>query len=180
MTDRMRTIRDLDLDLTRAETVPFHMSDGHRELIGIAGIWVGATRTWLDPNAPPVQSITTARIEVILGGRFVRIDYQGSVIGKPHAGELLIGYEPDEKRYTSIWIDSFHMSPAIMVSTGERSSDGAISLLGSYPADGKQWGWRTVLRAKSDDEIHLDAFNIPPEGGEHPAIETRFARRPPE
>jgi hypothetical protein len=179
MTDRMRTTRDLDqLDLTRAETAPFSVSEGHRDLFGMAGRWEGPTRTWLDPSAAPSESVTSARVEVILGGRFVRVDYQGMIMGKPHAGEVLIGYEPAESRFTAVWIDSFHMSPGIMVSTGQRSPDGVIAVLGSYAGEGQRWGWRTTLRLESDDRLHIDAFNISPEGREDPAIETRLARIP--
>lgn len=180
MTDRMRTSRDLDLDLTRAETAPFTVTDGHRDLFGMAGAWEGRTRTWLDPGAPPVDSLTAARIEVILGGRFARIDYQGTVIGKPHAGEMLIGYEPAESRYNVVWVDSFHMSTGIMLSTGPRAPDGAVSVLGSYRSGGEEWGWRTILRPEGDDHLVIEAFNISPDGREDRAIETHLSRRRPD
>lgn len=181
MTERMRTTRDLDLlDLSRAETAPFAASPGHRDLFAAAGTWFGPTRTWFDADQPPTDSVTTARIETILGGRFVRLDYQGTVMGKPHAGEMLIGFEPDANRFTAVWIDSFHMSPGMMVSTGERGEDGSISVLGSYPAGGQTWGWRTVLRTIDDDHLQIEAFNISPEGREDRAIEMQLVRHRPE
>jgi hypothetical protein len=181
MTERLRTTRDLDLlDLSRAETAPFNISDGHRDLFAAAGTWAGPTRTWFEPDQPPSESFTTARIEVILGGRFLRMDYQGTVMGKPHAGELLIGYEPDANRFTAVWIDSFHMSPGVLVSAGERRSDGAVSVLGSYPAGGQTWGWRTTLRSVDDDHLLIEAFNIQPGEDEQRAIQMDLTRHRPE
>jgi hypothetical protein len=166
-----------DLDLTRAATVPFSASDGHRDLFAMAGAWEGPTRTWFDPSAAPDESVTTAAIELILGGRFLRLEYQGTVMGESHAGEMLIGYEPEEQRFISAWVDSFHMSPSIMMSTGDRRADGAISVLGGHDFRGQRWGWRTLLRLEGDEHLVMEGYNISPQGREDQALETRLARR---
>ena len=168
---------DDDLDLTTAETAPFTATDGHQDLHGLAGSWDGVSRTWIDPERVPDESRSTARIAAILGGRFIRIEYRGTVMGKDHAGEMLIGYEPGEDRFTAAWVDSFHMATGIMMSAGERASGDAVSLLGSYDGGGQSWGWRTVLRRIDDDHISIESFNISPEGREDRAIETRLTRR---
>lgn len=165
------------LDLSRAETAPFASSEGHRELFSMAGSWEGPTRTWFDPTASSDDSTTTAHIELILGGRFLRIEYQGTVNGKPHAGELLLGYEPDLDLYTAVWVDSFHMAPGIMVSTGQRKDSGQISVKGSYRAGEERWEWRTVFRPIDDEHLTIEAYNISPQGREDRAIETRLTRR---
>jgi Protein of unknown function (DUF1579) len=164
-----------DLNLATAETAPFSATDGHRDLHALVGEWEGTTRTWLDPSARPDEGHTTARIEAVLGGRFVRLEYRGTVIGKPHAGEMLLGCDTDG-RLAAAWIDSFHMATGIMMSTGERRADGAVSVLGSYDAGGQQWGWRTVLRADGGG-LAIDTTNIAPDGVEHPATESRLVPR---
>jgi Protein of unknown function (DUF1579) len=166
-----------ELDLARAETAQFTASEGHRDLFGMAGSWEGPTRTWFDPTASFDESRTTALIEPILGGRFLRLDYEGTVMSKPHAGEMLLGYESDDKRFTAVWVDSFHMASGIMVLTGTRRDDGIISVLGSYQAGGETWKWRTVLRPIDDESLTIEAYNISPQGREDRAIETRLARR---
>ena len=167
-----------DIDLAQAETAPFALTDGHRDLAALAGRWRGTTRTWLDPSAPPEETSTTARIEPILGGRFVRIEYRGTVMGKPHCGEMLLGYEPDRRLFSAAWVDSFHSSPGMMVSTGERGGDGAVSVLGSYEGGGERWGWRTVLRVSGSDELVIEAFNVAPDGTEYPAVSSVLGRSP--
>jgi hypothetical protein len=164
------------IDLCRADTAPFTATDGHHDLAALAGGWRGRTRTWFDPSAPPEETETTARIDVVLGGRFVRLEYTGTVMGKPHAGHMLIGYEPTERRFTAVWVDSFHMSPSMMVSTGDRGPDQTISVLGSYAAGEERWGWRTVLRADGPERLLLEAFNISPDGTEYPAVATTLTR----
>lgn len=164
-----------ELNLATVETAPFSAGDGHRDLHGLVGEWEGTTRTWLDPSAPPDEGRTAARIEIILGGRFIRFEYRGTVIGKSHAGEMLIGCDSDG-RIAAAWIDSFHMATGIMMSTGDRRSDGAISVLGSYDAGGQKWGWRTALRL-DQGQLAIETTNISPEGEEYRATESRLVRR---
>jgi Protein of unknown function (DUF1579) len=168
--------RDIDLDLATAETAPFSASDGHRVLFALVGTWHGSTRTWLDPSAPPDVGQTSLRAEAILGGRFVRLEYLGTVIGKPHAGEMLLGYEPQANRFVAAWVDSFHMATGIMISTGEPRPDDTIAVLGRYAAGDQEWSWRTELSLAAGDLV-LASFNITPDGQEHPAVESRLARR---
>jgi hypothetical protein len=165
-----------EIDLATAETTPHAASDGHRDLHALVGEWEGATQTWFEPSVPPDRSRTTARIQAILGGRFVRFEYRGTVISKPHAGEMLIGYDQTEGSFTALWVDSFHMGSGIMKCTGERGGAGAISVLGSYDAGGQTWGWRTVVRLDGEHLV-VEATNIAPDGQEYPAIESRLSRR---
>ena len=163
------------IDLAHAPTTPFDPTNEHARLAPFAGAWEGAITTWFDPSTPPEESRTRASIELVLGGRFLRVQYTGTVTGKAHAGEMLLAYEKDEKRYSLAWIDSFHTGTALMVSIGDATPDGAISVLGSYAAGEERWGWRTVLRAEPDDLV-LEAFNVAPDGKEYPAVRTRFRR----
>ncbi len=168
---------DTDVNLATADTAPLSASDGHRALHRLVGTWLGTTRTWLDPAMPPDEGQTVARVEAILGGRFVRLEYRGAVMGKSHAGELLIGHDATAGRFTSAWVDSFHMATGIMSSAGELRDDGAIALLGSYDAGGQKWGWRTVIRRVDDEHLTIESFNISPDGGEDRAVESRLGAR---
>jgi hypothetical protein len=167
----------LNLDLATADTTPFSAGDGHRALHALVGTWHGTTRTWLDPSAPPDQGQTALRAEAILGGRFVRLEYRGTVIGKPHAGEMLLGHEPQASRFVAAWVDSFHMSTGIMISTGEPRPDGAIAVMGKYAAGDEEWAWRTVISLEGGDLV-IASFNVTPDGKEHPAVESRLSRGP--
>jgi hypothetical protein len=163
-------------DATNAQTTPFGAAAPQHELLaGMAGNWRGTTRTWLDPNAAPEETPTEATAEMLLGGRFLRIDYRGTVAGKPHAGQMIVGFHNDAQSFELLQIDSFHTGSMMMLSTGPVGPGGAVSVLGSYPAGNERWGWRTVLR-RDAEELVIEAFNIAPDGQEFPAIETRLRR----
>jgi hypothetical protein len=145
----------------------------HARIATIVGTWVGAASTWLDPSAPPETSTWNIVGTSLLGGRFVRLSYDGVVSGQPHAGELMLAYERDEARYTTTWIDTFHTGTQVLVSTGAPDEE-ALDVRGSYPAGPDQrWGWRTQIRGV-DNGFVIAMFNIGPDGEEFPAIEVRL------
>lgn len=175
-----------DWNATNAPTADFDPGAEHAVLTRWAGAWEGPTRTWFDPSGAPEESRTHANIESLLGGRFVRIDYHSMAMGKPHAGQFIVGFDRTEGLYTSAWVDSFHMSANMMVSTGAPRDDGRVSMLGSYTASmcdeqgvtqKQKWGWRTVIHQPDADTVVLESFNISPEGQEDRAVETRLTRR---
>jgi hypothetical protein len=128
----------------------------------------------MDPNEPPERTTTHARVEALLGGRFVRVDYQGTIMGAPHAGQMLFGFHREEGLHTLAWIDSFHTGTTIMMSTGAPVGVG-VDVLGSYAAGPDRWGWRTWARREGDTLV-LEAFNIAPSGESFPAVRSVLRR----
>lgn len=164
------------VDATTAATAPFQPEAPHQALASMVGRWSGPTQTWLAPDAAPDESRTEATVEALLGGRWIRIDYQGTVQGEPHAGQMLVGFHKDAKVFEIALVDSFHTATSIILSTGEARPDGAVSVLGSFGAGEERWGWRTVIRQPQPGELVIEAYVISPAGREARAIETRLTR----
>ena len=162
------------IDVGNAEVAPFDAKSEHDLLAKFAGSWKGPAKTWFEPGKEPESSTWTAEGERILGGRFVRLDYRGTAMGKPHAGEMLLAYERDEARFTCVWIDSFHTGTLALVFHGTADGD-ALTFEGTYPAGKERWGWRTTLRASSGGVV-VDMTNIEPNGTEHRAVNVMLAR----
>jgi hypothetical protein len=141
-------------------------------LLSLAGRYTGRTRVWLDPSAPPDESDSELVVQPILGGRWLRLEEQGSMQGRSRAGEMLLGFHRDAKQWEMTWVDTFHTGTSVMISTGAPRADGVIAVTGSYAAGSERWGWRTELDAR--DGLTLRAINITPSGEESPAIETRW------
>lgn len=165
----------LSIDIALAETTPFDKSEAHELLAALSGRWRGPAQLWLEPQALPETTTIELQAELVLGGRWLRLDYKGSAFGQPHAGEMLLGFHKDVQAYELAWIDSAHTGSAIMLSTGV-AQPGRVEVLGSYPAGDQRWGWRTRLALLPTDELGLDAFNISPEGKEDRALCWRLAR----
>ena len=150
----------------------------HNSLKNLLGEWKGKTKTWFEKDVLADESSTNGKITSLLDDRFISYDYEGSLDGKTFNGKMIIGFDIPYQRFTSSWIDSFHMGTQIMLSSGLATEKG-FSILGTYgnPEYGeKLWGWRTELEILSKDEIVLTAYNISPEGEEAKATETILRR----
>ena len=162
----------MSIDLATEPTRPFEADAQHERLLRLCKDWRGTAKTYLDPQKPPVEAPWEGPIAALLGGRFVRFTYRSQLDGKPLAGELLIAYESGEKLYRTSWIDSFHTSPAILVSQGN-DGGGAIDVSGRYfVGEGHgHWGWRTVIDDSTDGVLVIRMFNIEASGQEDLGIE---------
>jgi hypothetical protein len=139
---------------------------------------VGGNQTALLQPAPGAGNylVIEALRNAVAGGSFLQFHYDWTHEGETQTGLLLFGYD-EENAASAAWVDSFHMSSKIMFSTGT-AADGSADLRGTYATPpGPDWGWRTVIRAVSADELQVVMHNISPEGQEDLAVQIDYRRR---
>lgn len=58
------------------------------------------------PGMPEMKGTATETIELVCNGLWAKSIVNGTVAGQPMQGLSLVGYDPKEKRYTALWVDS--------------------------------------------------------------------------
>lgn len=149
----------------------------HASLVELVGEWTGTCRTWFEPDVLADESAMHGSFRAVLGGRFLIYEYAGELQGTAFEGMAIIGFDLAERKWQSAWIDSFHMSTAIMLSEGRGSAEPSVT--GDYYAgEGEpRWGWRTEIVQNDDDNVIVTAFNITPSGEAAKATETHYIRK---
>lgn len=90
----------------------------HKQLADqFVGTWDTKMTAWMDPSAPPVTSTGKSVNTAVLGGRQVRMDFNGQFMGQPFEGVGYSGYDNVRGKYTGTWIDN--MSTGLMMSSGD-------------------------------------------------------------
>ncbi len=145
----------------------------------LIGKWEGSCRTWFEPGKLADESSVTGDFIAVMGGKFLRHVYTGSMQGKPRQGEDLLAFNSVRNVFQSAWLDSFHMNYALLISEGPATEHG-FSVLGHYDIpDNPPWGWRTEFQLFSDQELTISAYNIMPGEAEALAVEVQYRQSRP-
>ena len=119
----------------------------HEDLAKMVGTWDVTMKMWMVPDSPPMESTGISTGKALLGGNYVQQDFEGSVMGGPFEGVLMLGYDTVDKEFVSVWMDSFH--PVMYVGRGTEK-DG----LTTY--DAEEPDFMTGKKKKTRMTIRLD------------------------
>ena len=149
----------------------------HNVLARMAGTWNAKVRSWMEPGGPPAESAGTSEAKMILGGRFLHMDFAGDMMGSPFTGVGVTGYDNHTKKYVSTWIDS--MGTAILFFEGSGSADGKTftqECLYDDPIKGPM-KWRSVTRIVDENNHLFEMYGTGKNGKEEKMMEITYTRK---
>jgi hypothetical protein len=149
----------------------------HAALKFFVGHWDATATMWMMPGTPPSTSKNTVDAVLIFGGRFVQMNYKGTMMGQPFEGLQITGYDNMQKTYVTFWIDS--SSTAFYLLSGpydkaakayDQKGNWADPMGGTTPV-------RTVTRIVGPDEFVFENYMKLPDGKEFKSLEYRALRK---
>ena len=131
----------------------------HQHLARLAGDWKGASKTWMERGAAPIESAGTMHIEPILGGRFVQSQYKGAFLGLNVQGLGLDGYDNFKHKHVGMWIDN--LGTILMTFEGTCADGGRVTTTTSDfndPATGKPTTMKSVVTLVDANKFVFEAY----------------------
>jgi hypothetical protein len=150
----------------------------HKLLAKMAGSWHTKTKSWMEPDKPPMESSGTCEQKMLLGGRFLQQEFTGEMMGSTFTGIGVAGYDNHTRKYVSTWMDS--MSTGIYFFEGTASADGkTITQESRYddPIKGPM-NWRAVTKIVDDNTQVFEMYGIDKTGREEKMMEMTYTRKP--
>lgn len=148
----------------------------HKQLASMEGKWDTKTKSWMEPNKPPMESMGSCEQKMILGGRFLKQKCTGDMMGKTFEGIGLTGYDNQSKKYTSTWMDS--MSTTLHVMEGGSSDENTITQEGQYtcPIRGEM-KLRAVTKMVDRNTNIFEMYGTDKSGQEMKMMEITYTRK---
>lgn len=148
----------------------------HKQMASRVGRWKTITKAWMDPEKPPMETTGSCEQTMLLGGRFLRQECTGDMMGQSFTGIGLNGYDNHSEKYMSTWMDS--MGTAIFYMEGTGSADGkTITQRGQYddPVEGPM-DLRSVTRIVDRDHEIFEMYGTDGSGKERKMMEITYTR----
>jgi len=146
----------------------------HQSMAKMVGKWKADNTFWMAPGQPPTKSEGTVVSEMILGGRYLKSTYSGSVWGMPMEGIAIEAYDNAKKMHRSFWIDN--MGTGFAITEGKMNDAGELVMKGvmTEPSGGDV-PVRQVITHQSDDQYTFKMY-MNAEGGEFKTMEIVYTR----
>ncbi len=153
----------------------------HDHLKQMVGEWNIEGKFRMDPNQPWEESKSTGKVEMILGGRFLRQHVLGEPspsMPVPFEGLGCIGFDNDKQKYVSTWMDTY----GTMIMTGEGTCDGSgktITLTSKFfdPMTKKDTWAKWIYKIEGADKYVLQGVGPDETGKEFVSMELTFSRK---
>jgi hypothetical protein len=152
----------------------------HKALEHFIGKWDLTMKMWMEgPGKPPSETKGTSEVKWIMGGRYTLEEMKSQLMGMPHSGMGIVGYDNFKKQYVSFWIDN--MSTAMFNSLGDFDASGKVlTALGKIdePMTGeKDKTVKYVIQIVDKDKHVFSYYDLVGTGNEFKAVEITYTRK---
>ncbi|MFA7288963.1 MAG: DUF1579 domain-containing protein [Melioribacteraceae bacterium] len=145
--------------------------DFHAEMAKYTGDYSTENTMWMGPGMEPLKEKGEAKLEMIIGGRYLKTSHIGNFMGTPFEGVGIDGFDNVTKEVTSVWFDNMGTGTMIMRGSWDKAS-GKVSLKGTTtdPVSKAASNVREIITYSGGNKILLEMYNMS-NGSEYKSLE---------
>jgi hypothetical protein len=133
----------------------------HLEFGKMVGNWKAIVTVFDAQAVEQNKSEGSAVYEMVLGGKYLKSTFKGSMMGMPYEGIGLDAYDNASKEYISIWIDN--MGTGVMYMKGKWDDDSKSFIYTGdvvNPMTGKEEKSKNVLKKTDDNHMIMTSYSF--------------------
>ncbi len=152
----------------------------HEFLKKYVGDWGVETKMWPKPGAEPAMGKGTMKNELLFDGRYLKSNFEATMMGMKFIGLEIIGYDLYKNKYVTFWVDN--MSTAFVKTSGLLDESGKVlTETGEWPdpmTEGKTMQKvKNVTKFIEDGKYMFAMFMVMPDGSEFKSMELTATRK---
>ncbi len=149
----------------------------HQHLAQSEGNWDYQMKMFSEPGKAPDIENGTAKAEMILGGRYLQINHDGTAWGMPFQAIQIFGFDNVKQEFLAFWIDN--MGTGFTFSSGKMDFEkDYLEMSGSFvdAAQKKDVNFRSVLKSTDIDHFNIEMY-VTKDGKESMFWDTSYSRK---
>ena len=149
----------------------------HQQMAKMAGDWKSENKMWQAQGSEPIVSEGSCKMEMVLGGRYLKSTNTGDYMGMPFEGISIEAFDNATKEFSSIWIDNFGTGMMMMKGKWDDATK-TLTYTGTMvdPMLKKGVPVREVYTIVDDNKFTLEMFTNGPDGQEFKNMEIVYTR----
>ncbi len=151
----------------------------HALLARMAGSYAIESRFFAGPEAAPVVTAGTVEQTMVLGGRYLRQTFAGTMNGQAYEGFGVLGFDNVKARFFSFWVDGLSTAPLQHEGGCADPECKTLELRGEYldPATKKKKATRVTLETNEDGQLVQRFFDADGRGRPFKSLELVYTRK---
>ncbi len=149
----------------------------HQSMASFAGDWKTVNKMWMALDTEPVESEGECKMEMLLGGRYLKSTYTGSYMGMPFEGFSLEAYDKATNQFYYTWVDNFGTGMMTMKGTYDNTTK-SVTYTGMMvdPLQKKEVPVKQIVNVGDPNKIIMEMYTVV-EGKEFKSMEGVYTRK---
>ena len=149
----------------------------HQAMAAFAGDWKTENKMWMAPGAEPMVTEGSCKMEMLLGGRYLKSTHIGNYMGMPFEGFSIEGFDKATNIFNYVWFDNFGTGMMVMKGTYDDASK-TVTYKGMMvdPMQKKEVPVKEVVTVGDPNKVVMEMFSEV-EGKEFKNMEVVYTRK---